>query len=122
MIAAPELAGRSVLIWGIGRHWGGVAAADFCARAGAHVALLDAKAPEELGEPGAEVRRRGWTTHVGDATRWVHDPESYKVGGAGGVSFVQRSVAYWTDGKDERVTVEHGDTGLFPLWGFRGDG
>ena len=46
------------------------------------------------------------------ATRWVHDPESYKVGGTGGVSFVQRGLAYWTDGKDERVLAGTNDAYL----------
>ena len=66
------------------------------------------------------------------ATRWVHDPESYKVGGAGGVSFVQRSVAYWTDGTDERVLAGTNDAYLVsvdaktgkpdPAFGDRGQG
>ncbi|HYE06014.1 MAG TPA: UDP-N-acetylmuramoyl-L-alanine--D-glutamate ligase [Planctomycetota bacterium] len=65
---ALTLAGRSVVVWGIGRHWGGVAAADFCEREGARVELLDAKPASELGAPGAEVVKRGWTAHVGDAS------------------------------------------------------
>ncbi len=63
-----DLRGRSVLVWGIGRHWGGVAAAEYCAGQGARVALLDAKPASELGAPGAEVAKRGWIAHVGDAT------------------------------------------------------
>src|SRR4029453_2260461 len=32
-------------------------------------------------------------------TRWVYDPESYKVGRPNNGGFLQRGVAYWTDGK-----------------------
>mgnify|MGYP001422089015 CR=1 FL=1 len=48
-------------------------------------------------------------------TKWVHDPESYKVGGSGGVSFVQRGVAYWTDGVEERVLAGTNDAHLVSL-------
>jgi quinoprotein glucose dehydrogenase len=42
-------------------------------------------------------------------TRWVHDPEGYKIGGSGSVSFVQRGLAYWSDGAVERVLAGTND-------------
>jgi quinoprotein glucose dehydrogenase len=36
-------------------------------------------------------------------TRWVFDPESYKAGRPNNGGFLQRGVAYWTDGTIERV-------------------
>jgi quinoprotein glucose dehydrogenase len=47
--------------------------------------------------------------------RWTYDPEGYKAGGAGGVSFVQRGVAYWTDGMVERVLAGTNDAHLVSL-------
>ena len=45
-------------------------------------------------------------------TRWVHDPERYKVGGSGsGISF-NRGLAYWTDGTVERVLAGTNDAYL----------
>ena len=38
-------------------------------------------------------------------TRWVYDPESYADGRAGAVGFIQRGLAYWSDGAEERVLV-----------------
>jgi len=65
------LAGKRVLIWGIGRHGGGVAAAVHCVAAGARVTLLDRQPPAELGADGAEVIRQGWDWVVGDASHAV---------------------------------------------------
>lgn len=48
-------------------------------------------------------------------TKWVHDPEAYKGGGSGSVSFVQRGLAYWTDGKEERVLVGTNDAYLVSI-------
>jgi quinoprotein glucose dehydrogenase len=42
-------------------------------------------------------------------TRWVYDPESYKAGGSGSVTFVQRGLGYWTDGTAERVLAGTND-------------
>lgn len=42
-------------------------------------------------------------------TRWVYDPEGYKIGGSGSVSFIQRGLAYWTDGTAERVLAGTND-------------
>jgi quinoprotein glucose dehydrogenase len=49
------------------------------------------------------------------ATRWVYDPESYKIGGSGSVYFVQRGLAYWTDGKEERVLAGTNDAYLVSI-------
>jgi quinoprotein glucose dehydrogenase len=48
-------------------------------------------------------------------TRWVYDPESYKVGGSGSVYFVQRGVAYWTDGTVERLLAGTNDAYLISI-------
>jgi quinoprotein glucose dehydrogenase len=34
---------------------------------------------------------------------WAYDPESYKLGRPCNLGFVNRGVAYWTDGKEERI-------------------
>ena len=59
--------GMRVLVWGFGRHGGGLAAARFCAGAGAQVAVLDKKRFRDFGAAGDEALARGWTWHVGDA-------------------------------------------------------
>lgn len=48
-------------------------------------------------------------------TRWVYDPESYKAGRPNNVGFVQRGVAYWTDGAVERVYIGTGDAYLLAI-------
>lgn len=63
-----DLAGRQVLIWGIGRHGGGVAAARYCAARGARVRLLDRSPIASLGADGRAVQAAGWDHAVGDAS------------------------------------------------------
>jgi UDP-N-acetylmuramoylalanine--D-glutamate ligase len=63
-----SLAGAKVLIWGIGRHGGGVSAATYCSSQGATVTLLDSKPVSELGEAAEAVSKNGWRTAVGDAS------------------------------------------------------
>ena len=64
----PErLAGKRILVWGAGTHGGGLAAATWCDRAGARVAILDRRPPRELPEVMAEVGKRGWPWHLGEA-------------------------------------------------------
>lgn len=63
-----SLAGARVLVWGIGRHGGGLSAATYCAQQGAVVTLLDAKPVSELGEAATIVAQQGWRTLVGDAS------------------------------------------------------
>ena len=48
-------------------------------------------------------------------TRWVHDPRSYEQGRWGAVGFIQRGLAYWTDGTEERVLVGTIDAHLVSL-------
>ncbi len=62
------LAGKKVLVWGFGRHGGGLAAARFCAAQGATVAILDHKDPAAFGPAADAVRAAGWAWHTGDAT------------------------------------------------------
>ena len=45
-------------------------------------------------------------------TRWVYDSEGYKIGGSGAPTFVQRGLAYWTDGTAERVLAGTNDAYL----------
>lgn len=61
------LAGARVLVWGFGRHGGGAAAARFCARQGARVAILDAKPAAAFGAAGGQALASGWDWLVGDA-------------------------------------------------------
>ncbi len=63
----PSLTGVHVLVWGLGRHGGGLAAARLCRREGAQVAILDAKPAEQCGEDGAAAVAEGFPCHVGGA-------------------------------------------------------
>lgn len=63
-----ELSGRSVLVWGFGRHGGGLAAARWCAARGARVSILEQKPLSEFGPAGAEAAAQGWAWHVGDGS------------------------------------------------------
>src|SRR5262249_55680618 len=38
-------------------------------------------------------------------TLWVFDPQSYKSGRPTNLGFVHRGVAYWTDGRQERIFI-----------------
>ena len=62
-----NLAGRRVLVWGFGRHGGGLAGARFCAAQGATVAILDRQESAAFGAAGETARAAGWDWHVGDA-------------------------------------------------------
>ena len=48
-------------------------------------------------------------------TIWVYDPESYKVGRPTNLGFLHRGVAYWTDGKEERILIGTGDAYLIAV-------
>jgi quinoprotein glucose dehydrogenase len=48
-------------------------------------------------------------------TRWVYDPESYKSGTPNNVGFIQRGLAYWSDGTRERVLLGTGDAYLISI-------
>ncbi len=66
-LAADQLRGRRVLIWGFGRHGGGLAAARHLAQLGASISILEQRPQAEFGEAGQEAAARGWTWQVGDA-------------------------------------------------------
>jgi quinoprotein glucose dehydrogenase len=59
-----------------------------------HVAALDAQTGKE---------------------KWVFDPESYKAGRPGNLGFVNRGVAYWTDGTAERIYIATHDAKLWAI-------
>ena len=48
-------------------------------------------------------------------TRWSYDPESYKAGKPNNVGFIQRGLAYWTDGDRERLLLGTGDAYLISI-------
>ncbi|WP_316743091.1 pyrroloquinoline quinone-dependent dehydrogenase [Pedobacter antarcticus] len=48
-------------------------------------------------------------------TKWVYDPETWKNGTPSNNGFVHRGVAYWKDGKDERILLGTGDGYLIAL-------
>ncbi len=68
MAPASKLSGVAVLVWGLGRHGGGLAAARLCRSEGAEVSILDAKPAAQCGEDGAAALREGFPCLVGDAT------------------------------------------------------
>lgn len=48
-------------------------------------------------------------------TKWVYDPETWKNGTPSNNGFVHRGVAYWKDGRDERILMGTGDGYLIAL-------
>jgi len=62
-----NLAGREVLIWGFGRHGGGLAAARFAAAEGARVRILDRQPAAALGSDGEQAELAGWPWALGGA-------------------------------------------------------
>jgi quinoprotein glucose dehydrogenase len=48
-------------------------------------------------------------------TKWVYDPASYKDGTPTNLGFVNRGVAYWTDGKEERIYIATGNSHLIAV-------
>ena len=46
---------------------------------------------------------------------WVYDPKSYESGQPTNLGFVHRGVAYWTDGKSERIFIGTSDAYLIAL-------
>lgn len=59
------LNGTQVLIWGFGRHGGGLAAARHCTAHGAQVRILDHQAASALGADGAAAQAAGWPWAIG---------------------------------------------------------
>ena len=48
-------------------------------------------------------------------TIWVHDPKSYETGHPTNLGFLHRGVAYWTDGKAERLFIGTSDAYLIAI-------
>lgn len=48
-------------------------------------------------------------------TRWTHNPESYKAGVPNNGGFLQRGLAYWTDGTAERLLIGTADAYLLSV-------
>jgi quinoprotein glucose dehydrogenase len=48
-------------------------------------------------------------------TIWVYDPQSYRAGRPTNLGFVHRGVAFWTNGKDERVFIGTADAHLIAI-------
>ncbi len=48
-------------------------------------------------------------------TRWLYDPRSYQSDHAGNVGFVNRGVAYWSNGEEQRIFLGTGDGHLIAL-------
>ena len=48
-------------------------------------------------------------------TLWIHDPKSYATGQPTNLGFLHRGVAYWTDGKAERIFIGTSDAYLIAL-------
>src|SRR5262245_2964473 len=48
-------------------------------------------------------------------TIWVYDPQSYKTGQPTNLGFIHRGVAYWTDGKVERIFIGTCDAYLIAI-------
>lgn len=61
------LRGVRVLVWGLGRHGGGLAAARLCAAEGARVEILDGKPAADCGPDGEAALAEGFICHTGDA-------------------------------------------------------
>ena len=48
-------------------------------------------------------------------TRWVHDPKVWMLGTPSNLGWVHRGVAYWTDGREERIFIGTGNAYLIAL-------
>jgi quinoprotein glucose dehydrogenase len=48
-------------------------------------------------------------------TNWVYDPKSYETGQPTNLGFLHRGVAYWTDGKAERIFIGTSDAYLIAI-------
>ena len=48
-------------------------------------------------------------------TRWVYDPESYRLGRPNNGGFLQRGMGYWSDGTEERLLIGTADAYLLSL-------
>ena len=48
-------------------------------------------------------------------TRWVHDPKVWTLGSPANLGWVHRGVAYWTDGREERIFIGTGNGYLVAL-------
>jgi len=48
-------------------------------------------------------------------TLWVYDPKSYLAGRPTNLGFLHRGVAYWSDGKEERIFIGTGDAHLIAI-------
>ncbi len=48
-------------------------------------------------------------------SKWVYDPETWKTGRPTNLGFVHRGLAYWSDGKEERLFLGTGDAFLIAL-------
>ena len=48
-------------------------------------------------------------------TRWIFDPESWKIGRPGNLGFVHRGLAYWSDGTSERLLLGTADAYLIAM-------
>ena len=48
-------------------------------------------------------------------TRWVYDPQSYKAGLPNNGGFIQRGLAYWTDGVQQRLFIGTADAYLLSI-------
>ena len=49
------------------------------------------------------------------ASKWVYDPEVYKNGKPGNSGFIHRGLAYWTDGRNERIFEGTNDAYLISI-------
>ena len=61
-----DLSGRRVVIWGMGSHGGGLAAACYCHRAGARVAILERRGPRSMVPAASVAAQYGWPWHLGN--------------------------------------------------------
>ncbi len=60
-------AGSKVVIWGFGRHGGGLAAARYCTAQGAQVRIVERQPAAALGADGVAAQETGWPWAVGGA-------------------------------------------------------
>lgn len=60
--------GQRVVVWGMGRHGGGLATALYAQSQGAKVEVLELSPPEKLPEAAAAAQQHSWFWHQGDGT------------------------------------------------------
>lgn len=108
-----DLVGRRVVVWGVGTHGGGLAAARHCQRQGAHVALLDRRGPDQAGESGIAAAVAGWPWMTGERHRALLEADLVLTSPAIGPAACTRRPGLRAVGSDALFFAQHRGARVF---------